>query len=108
MGGRFIVKADVDSWGKKFRDANARVKNKGVYLSKLAIDAMFDKSEDANGLYCYFAYDGNTEGKATIIFEAGKSDNFQLVNEGRASTLPEIYAAQSMCPNDCGPDAPAE
>lgn len=108
LGGRFITKANVDTWGKNFRDANAHVKNKGVYLSKLAIDAMFDKNAEANGLFCYFAFDGNTENKATIIFEAGTSYNFQLANEGRSASLPEIYAAQSMCPDDCGPDAPAE
>jgi hypothetical protein len=70
---------------------------KGGFLSKLALDDIFDTHPDANGIYWYVGTD-STGTSLKLIIEAGHS-RYSQINKATPSG---IYISETTCPVECG------
>ncbi|HAP00321.1 MAG TPA: hypothetical protein DCQ93_00200 [Bacteroidetes bacterium] len=95
-GGKSISVQDandfVDAFQSRFTEMNGR---KGFYISKRAIDALFDSDERGNGLVCCPAY--TSSGEISMVLCTAISDNSRATDNTTG-----VYITEGFCPNICG------
>ena len=101
-GGKLISTTLVQTYMAEFKARYNQGEQKGVLISKRAIDAIFDNNETANSLVCYFGL--GTDGKIQLIFEP-KSSRLNLVSTistNPTSVTVSYFCSESTCPEECG------
>lgn len=103
VGGGIIISTTearslIAAFNSQFHPGN----QKGVVISKRAIDAIFDNNESANSLVCYFAM--NPDRKIHLLFEpivcnanmiSAQAENLLLNDNG-------VFCTENLCPDWCG------
>lgn len=99
-GGRIINSNDAHAMMSQF-DARFHIApQRGVVISKRALDNMFDRNETFNSIGCYFALDN---GKIKLLFEP-LSTEANIITVPGEPTIPEnnIFITEGFCPAICG------
>ncbi len=96
-GGKTITAEDAQALISNFPKWKATSGQKGGYLSKLALDAMFTADPEAKGIYWYMG--SNDKGETfNLIVEPGTA-----VENGIDQKVPSnIFVTESICPTVCG------
>lgn len=92
----FFTKTNLDP--KKYKH--------GVFISKRAIDTLFDENSYANGLLCNFAFTGNPLDSINLVFQAyndgGNHTKIKLANPPLNGPRLLIAFDEGFCPAICG------
>ena len=73
----------------------------GYWLSKKAIDSLFNYNLTANGMFCNFAFDRSRD-SVNLVFSVDRKDNV-LIEKASTTTNQSMFISQSLCPDECGP-----
>ena len=68
---------------------------RGAWFSKSAIDNIFCRRPDANGIYVYMGLKGTEN---VMVMEPERRDKILIVD----NSANWVYYSESMCPTDCG------
>lgn len=86
--------------------AHYKTPYKGGFISKKALDEIFCKNPQANGVFCYFALKDANPSNFTVILEGGTTD--ETVIKRMEDLGSAIFMGQVLCPNMCGVSGSAE
>lgn len=70
----------------------------GCWISKLAIDNLFEYDIKANGLYCNFVY-SKSKDSVSIVISPFRNKNFLIQQPGSTQ---HFFMSETLCPKECG------
>ncbi len=72
----------------------------GYWISKKAIDSLFNYNLTANGLFCNFAYDTGRD-SVNLVFSAYRND-YTLIRKADQTLDQSMFISETLCPEECG------
>ncbi len=73
---------------------------KGAFISKRAIDDLFCRNPEANGVFCYFGLKDESAESFVLLVEDGKQN--QTLIKKTDPNGHAVYTSDVMCPDICG------
>ena len=101
-GGKLVTENDAKAMMTDFTNQFHTGAQKGVTISKRALDKIFDGNETSNTLICYFAY-SNADSKIHLVFEPFTSE-YNQIDPRAGQTIPanNYFYSEGFCPYWCG------